>query len=246
MKRKILLLLAAIAFVAVGAQNIQLHYDFGNAFYNDLSGRPQVTTTVEMFKADKWGSTFFFTDIDYFKDGAAGAYWEIAREFRLGKKSRWAAHVEYNGGLTSLKNTTVVSRFQHALLVGPAWNWASADFSRTFSVQALYKYYFKGQNPWNRPFSSFQATCVWGVNTANRMFTFSGFFDCWYDRSVRGNWITITEPQFWLNLNAFRGLDDLHLSLGTEVEISNKFIFDNQGRNDKFYAIPTIAMKWTF
>ena len=36
------------------AQNIQLHYDLGRALYKSLDERPWVTTTVEMFKADKW------------------------------------------------------------------------------------------------------------------------------------------------------------------------------------------------
>lgn len=38
------------------AQNIQLHYDLG---------RKGITSTVEMFKPDKGGSTFFFVDLDY-------------------------------------------------------------------------------------------------------------------------------------------------------------------------------------
>ena len=79
----------AIAMTA-SAQNIQLHYDLGHSFYSDLRTRPNVTTTVEMFKPDKWGSTFLFTDIDYFSDGAAGAYWEIAREFNVTANKQWA------------------------------------------------------------------------------------------------------------------------------------------------------------
>ena len=51
-------------------QNIQLHYDFG---------RNAATTTVEMFRPDKGGSTFFFVDFDY-SPKVSGAYWEIARE----------------------------------------------------------------------------------------------------------------------------------------------------------------------
>ena len=39
-----------------GAQNVQFHYDMG---------RDAATTTVEMFKADNAGSTFFFVDLDY-------------------------------------------------------------------------------------------------------------------------------------------------------------------------------------
>ena len=67
-------------FCGSQAQNVQFHYDLGHNLSKDLSNRPAVTTTVEMFKPDKWGSTFLFTDIDYKNDGAEGAYWEISRE----------------------------------------------------------------------------------------------------------------------------------------------------------------------
>ena len=76
------------AFASVQAQNVQLHYDLGRTLYDDLDSRPSVTTTVEMFKPDKWGSTFLFTDIDYKNDSDVGAYWEIAREFNLSKNKR--------------------------------------------------------------------------------------------------------------------------------------------------------------
>ena len=76
--KKILLLLAVFALsYASRAQNIQLHYDFGE-------NRKLFTTTVEMFKPDKYGSTFFFIDMDYSSDarnvsnGLSLAYWEIA------------------------------------------------------------------------------------------------------------------------------------------------------------------------
>ena len=42
--------------MAASAQNVQLHYDLGHSLYNDLGNRPSVTTTVEMFKPDTWGS----------------------------------------------------------------------------------------------------------------------------------------------------------------------------------------------
>ena len=63
------------------AQNIQLHYDFGRSLYDkDLKGRPLLTSTVEKFHPDNWGSTYFFIDMDYTSEGVASAYWEIARE----------------------------------------------------------------------------------------------------------------------------------------------------------------------
>ena len=58
MKKTFLFVLLMCCFAGVAkAQNIQLHYDLGRAMYNSLEDRPWVTTTVEMFKADKWGST---------------------------------------------------------------------------------------------------------------------------------------------------------------------------------------------
>ena len=61
----------------------------------------------------------------------------------------------------------------------------------------------------------------------------------------------LTEPQFWVNLNTLRGMDGVNLSLGTEVEISNNFIYANWLYNptlshQKFFVNPTLAMKWTF
>lgn len=60
MKKSVLRLIPAFIFAALSfeaaAQNVQLHYDLG---------RKAPTTTVEMFRADGAGSTFFFVDLDY-------------------------------------------------------------------------------------------------------------------------------------------------------------------------------------
>lgn len=243
-----LAILLMAAFSGAIAQNVQVHYDLGHSLYKDLSSRMSVTTTVEMFKPDTWGSTFMFTDIDYKRDGAIGAYWEIAREFNLSKNKQWAAHVEYNGGAgTNLKDGNYVgNRYQHAVLLGGAWNWASKDFSKTFSVQLMYKYYFKNANKGWHPFSGFQLTEVWSTTFAKGLCTFDGFCDVWYDPNVKGKLIMISEPQFWFNLNTLKGMKNVNLSLGSEVELSNNFVYNDKGKNNRFYAIPTIAAKWTF
>ncbi|PTL34341.1 DUF5020 domain-containing protein [Prevotella sp. oral taxon 376] len=248
MKRFLSLSAALIVCSLTFAQNIQLHYDLGRLLHDELSSRTDVTTTVEMFKPDRWGSTYFFVDIDYKGDGVMGAYWEVSREFNLTKNKRFAAHIEYNGGLTSghAADSYYANRFQHVALLGGAWNWHSADFSKTFSVQAMYRYAFKNGHTGARPFSGFQLTEVWGVNFARGLCTFSGFCDMWYDRGVRGNLIVVSEPQFWFNLGALKGWRGVNLSLGSEVEISNNFVWNERGENDKFYAIPTLAAKWTF
>ena len=87
--KKLLLALVIAAFAAtVTAQNVQLHYDFGET-------RKLATATVEMFKPDKYGSTFFFVDMDFggeednmgrAQQGMNLAYFEIARGFKFWKK----------------------------------------------------------------------------------------------------------------------------------------------------------------
>ena len=67
-----------------------------------------------------------------------------------------------------------------------------------------------------------------------------------YDPDVKGNFILLSQPQFWVNLNALKGMNGVNLSLGTEVEVSNNFVFNDKGDNDKFYVTPTLAVKWTF
>ena len=245
MKKTFSLAIVMAAFLSVSAQNVQLHYDFGH-LYDNLDSRPSVTTTVEYFKADKWGSTFLFTDLDYQRDGVAGAYWEIAREFNVSKNKQWAAHVEYNGGLSSDEETWQATRFQHAVLLGGAWNWANSDFSKTFSVQLLYKYNFKNRHYEAHPYSSVQLTEVWSTTFAKGLCAFSGYCDLWYDPAVNGKWIVQSEPQFWFNLNTLKGWEGINLSLGSEVEISNNFVYNDKGQNNKFYAIPTVGAKWTF
>lgn len=247
-KRTALALLLLAAAFHLNAQNIQLHYDLGRALYDNMSGRTSVTTTMEMFKPDRWGSTYAFIDLDYKSDGVMGAYWEVSREFSLSKNKQWAAHVEYNGGLTSgdLSDSYYANRFQHAFLAGGAWNWHSQDFSKTFSVQLMYKYYFANHHTGYGAWNGFQLTEVWGLTFARGLCTFSGFLDTWYDPNVNGKLIVLGEPQFWFNLNTLKGMKDVNLSLGTEVEVSNNFVYNDLGRNNKFYAIPTVAAKWTF
>ena len=138
MKKQILSLLFLASCMTVGAQNIQVHYDFGrNIYTGEEAGRQKVTVTLEQFKADQWGSWYYFVDVDLSSHFTESAYTEISREFNLGKQSPFAAHIEYDGGLS--RNGS----FQQAALVGAAYNGHSADFSKTWSVQLMYKQFFK-------------------------------------------------------------------------------------------------------
>ncbi|RRD60424.1 nucleoside-specific channel-forming Tsx family protein [Tannerella forsythia] len=212
---------------ALQAQNVQVHYDFGRATNDKLGSRPLWTTTVEMFKPDKWGSTFFFVDMDYKSDGVASAYWEISRELKFWK-GPLSAHLEYNGGLPFVKN---------AYLAGPTYSYNNAQFTRGFTLSALYKYIQKANEP-----NNFQLTATWYLHFADGKCSFMGFADWWREPSAVGDFVFLSEPQFWVNLNRFKGVDEkFNLSLGSEVEVS----YDFAGR-DGLFVIPTLAMKWSF
>ena len=242
MKIVFFIAMAFIAAISTNAQNIQLHYDFGRHLYSDEEGgRQDMTVTLEQFKADKWGSWFYFVDIDFSSKFTEGAYTEISREFNLGKQSPFAAHIEYNGGLNRFGS------FQQSALFGPAWNGHSADFSKTYSVQLMYKQFFKSYDN-TKAYASCQLTGVWSTTFAHKACTFSGFIDLWRGEKAEnghGQLVLLSEPQFWYNFNSIKGLENTNLSIGTEVEISNNFIFNTC--NDKsFFINPTLAMKWTF
>jgi hypothetical protein len=96
MKRIFLSCMFVIAYVVTGhAQNLQLHYDLGHSLYDDLTSRPSVTTTFEMFRPAKWGVTFNFTEISTTSARRGRSILGIAREFNLTHNKQWAAHIEY-------------------------------------------------------------------------------------------------------------------------------------------------------
>ncbi len=226
--KKILLFFTMIAFIAsVNAQNIQAHYDFGK-------DRKLVTTTVEMFKPDQYGSTYFFIDMDYSSDarnvsnGLSLAYWEIARAFKWNENQKFMPRAEYNGGVFKLDG--VDSPFipiENAYLAGIERTWASADFSKILTLQANYKYIQDKED------ASFQLTAVWTVQMLNGKLSFLGFADFWKEEMFWGtNYRFLTEPQLWYNFAK-------NFSVGTEIELSNNFV------GKEFVVNPTIALKWT-
>ena len=154
-----LLFVLFMTFTAkVEAQNIQLHYDVR---------RNCATSTVEMFRADSFGSTFFFVDMD-FAPKAIGAYGEISRELCFWKDSKlnWlSAHIEYNGGLSNSFS------FNNAWLVGATYSGHSKDWSKTWSLSAMYRLTpgavgYPGDS-FNHAYHNFQITGVWNLDFFN-------------------------------------------------------------------------------
>jgi hypothetical protein len=194
-----------------------------------MDARPLFTSTVEKFHPDGWGSTFFFVDMDYTGKGVTTAYWEIARELSFWK-APFSVHLEYNGGVAKWGS------FNNCYLLGGTYTYNNKTFSKGYALTAMYKYIQKHRSP-----NSFQLTGTWYLNMAGDLLTFSGFADWWREETSYGKMIFLAEPQFWVNLNRIKGVNEkLNLSVGTEVELSHDF-----GNQDGFYIVPTLALKWT-
>jgi hypothetical protein len=229
MKKILLFFMMTVLISTVYAQNIQTHYDFGK-------DRGYVTTTVEMFKPDKLGNTFFFIDFDYGIPGhdfMSNAYFEIARVLTI-KKSPFGIHGEYNGGFGKIANVDGYFSVNNAWLGGVDYSWNAEDFSKGISLKLLYKEIQKKQH-------SFQITGVWYVNFAKGKMSFTGFADFWkedsdfnFDGTTDATFTFLSEPQLWYNING-------HFAIGTEVELSNNF-----AGMEGFHVMPTLGAKWTF
>ncbi len=214
------------------AQNVQLHYDFGKANDKNAQDRGYLTTTVEFFKPDKWGSTFFFVDFDFNgkSDGMSVSYMEIARNLKIIKDFPVMAHVEYNGGHFGTTGAPGFS-FNHAFIVGGAYDW---KITKGFTLGTMlgYKYIRHTENG-----ADFQATITWFKPFAKK-FLFAGFADLWSEDkwgTDKKQLIFLTEPQIWYALTE-------HFKVGSEVEISNNFV---PGSN-KLEIMPTVAVRWDF
>lgn len=233
MKRTVILamILLLLASVRSYGQNVQLHYDFG---------RKSATTTVEMFRPDTGGSTFFFVDFDY-SPKVSGAYWEISRELCFWNKSKvnWlSVHLEYNGGLS-----TAVGSFNNAWLAGLTYSGHNKDFSKTWSLSAMYKVIPGTSDAMGKSqIHNFQITGVWNLDFFNHWLSFNGFADFWREMMpFQGTeYIFIAEPQLWVNLWNIKGMEKCGLSFGTEVEMSCNF----NGKG--FGVMPSVGVKWTF
>lgn len=223
MKKLVLSLFIFSAVASYAQTNLQVHYDFGE-------GRKYVTTTLEMFKPDKWGNTFFFVDFDFNKsenNNPSGSYMEIARCLKFWK-GPVSLQVEYNGGL-GLLDPGFGYTIENAYLVGLDYGLNNEDFSKTLNLKALYKYIAGVQH-------SAQLTAVWGLHFLENKISFTGFADIWLqDNTALGtSTVFITEPQLWYNFSK-------NLSLGSEVELATNF-----AGNKGLTVCPTLGVKWNF
>lgn len=258
--KRILSLLCGICLctLAINAgTNIQVFYDFGSegtACANQRSNR--VTTTLELFYADNWGSTFSFIDLDYAihrndpNNTPFMAYMEIARCLNFWQNSPakdLSVQVEYNGGVGVWKEpgSNILHGYgiNHAALLGLNYCLHTADYKNIFNIELLYKFIVDDYNKF-RNAAPVQFTFVWNCDdfcTAPGL-SFSGFLDIWGQRTAAGqSWVMITEPQLWYNVG--RWFKCPNLNIGTEIEFSYNF----SGSTSKgFMCNPCLGIKWCF
>ena len=248
---------AGFSLLAVGAfaqTNLQVFYDFGK-------DRGYVTSTLEMFKADDWGNTFFFVDYDHNwkngKDkliGPNSTYMEIARCFNFWGESALAPfslQIEYNGGVGSYYYDQANVRYHAPFVVEKAWLFGvdyflhSEDFSNTLNLKVLYKHWAENEG------TPLQFTAVWGMQNLFGVegLKFSGFVDFWgqkqaFDTNNDGtankktDWVFLSEPQLWYNIGSLFNCPNFNI--GGEVELSNNFT------QEGFMVNPCIGVKWDF
>lgn len=220
MRNKLLLIsLLALACLQTTAQNLQFHWDF-------LEPRNYPTITFEMYNADQWGDTFLFVDLDYDNfENQTCSYMEIRRNFSLGSSTPILVGVEYNGGMYD------GGAIDNAWLAGATYPFALGS---TFcTLTASYKHIMRSSQSANAQITGTWATPIWEDRV-----TFTGFFDLWTEGNMTEDGrkvVFLAEPQLWYNFTQ-------HFALGTEVELSQNFIYGE----DNLQVFPTLGAKWTF
>ncbi|MDZ7725884.1 MAG: DUF5020 family protein [candidate division KSB1 bacterium] len=222
MKKSVFLALSLMV-VSGYSQMLQVHYDMGE-------DREYVTTTLEMFKPDALGATFWFVDMDYNSadqnKSNSLAYWEIARYFTTPfLNEKLSATIQYNDG------TATWGPLHQVWLGGISYPLDLGCI--TLHTDLLYRHMDVSDSP------DWQLTFVWFKPLLQSKVHFTGFFDLWTQDIPQENmdekFIVMAEPQLWYVLNKT-------FSVGTEVEISYNYL----PQYDEWKVMPTVAVKWNF
>jgi hypothetical protein len=235
---KIPIVIAAIFLpISVKSQNVQMHYDFGE-------DRKLYTATLEMFRPDSLGSTFWFVDMDFNFPGKprsiSAAYLEFSREFYIPGLRKHKAfdqltfHIEYNDGFTAYKDTSgtpFAASYNSVFLTGFCHPLTIGKF--VITTQWLCRI------PRGMDVPDFQFTMVWYQPLWKGKLLLTGFADLWSQDKILNpdtkELVFQTEPQLWVMLTP-------KISLGGEVEISKNFPV---GPNE-WEFFPTLGFRWEF
>ena len=229
MKKLFLLLFLPCALWAQNKNifvNAQLHRDFN---------REAFTSTIEIFELDKLGTTFFFTDYDYYSTGQTGSYFELARNFAVLRLKPTIANlsVQYNDGVLDIDGLTG-KQIPRTGLFGVAFS--NITFGQAyFELQGLARQEFGADLGW-------QFTGVWSVPIGHTPFQFLGYLD-WFNHNYRDQpSVILAEPQLLVRSRQW--------AIGSELEISRNYsgaYTKSDGfEYKKWYAHPTLFVRVDF
>jgi hypothetical protein len=237
--RRLALLPFLLTSIIVSAQNLQLHYDFGK-------DRKFITATLEMFKPDTLGSTFWFVDFDHNSnfdyDGdlrsMSAAYWEISREFyipgikKIKGLEQLAFHIEYNDGFATGRDTTnnLMTAFSYNSVFLTGFSYPVKIGNTVFTTMLLCRL------PRGMSSPDFQFTTTWYQPLWKDRILLTGFIDIWsQDRGDKKEIVFQSEPQLWFMITH-------KIAVGGEVEIDKNFPYGP----GKWELFPTLGFRWEF
>lgn len=241
--------------------NLQAHGNFSELMYGKSSSicnnLPLSTFTLEGTGTDRIGSTYFFADfevgnVNNFKNKMlGGSYIEFTREWNAWQDSKaggLSIHTEFDAGVgyggDSWGSANNGWEFKTALLGGLSYSWFGDNWF--VQLQALSRYELKDY--YNCGGAGWQTTLVFSYNPV-RWFTLSGYADFWQNpitdyasmKDIKSFHITV-EPYLWFNIKSW-------FSVGSRLRCTyNNYqgVLANgdYGYDQKFYFVPTIALKW--
>jgi len=249
MRKQLFVIVALVVTGVAKAQvNLQEVYDFN---------RNQMKTTLEMFKNDGWGNTFFFVDIYQTVGSVAPSvfYTEIARSINFWKDTALKSfflHVEYNGGCgIGYENGLGFTGFpiKKAWLLGTEYFFYSEDYANNLTLRVSYKNISGTHSE-----IPMQLTAVWCANDlfGVKSLVLSGFADFWWEdnmwESLGGQntkCVFLAGPQLWYNVGRFFNCDNLFV--GGSVEISYNFTGNGTCPALPGWRVnPASGIKWNF
>jgi len=239
--KPIILVSFLLASCFISAQNFQLHYDFGK-------DRKFLTATLEMFKPDTLGSTFWFVDFDhnsgfdYELRSMSAAYWEISREFyipgikKIKGLENLAFHVEYNDGFAAFHDSDtsksmIAISYNSVFLTG--FSYPVRIGNTVFSTMLLCRLP-RGMNT-----PDIQFTTTWFQPVWKNRILLTGFIDVWSQDKMENREekeiIVQSEPQIWVMITP-------KIALGGELEIDKNFPYGPR----PWELFPTLGFRWEF
>ena len=218
MNYKVHILFYLVFYISiVSAQNLQIHYDFSQ-------DRSYFTSTLEMYRPDERGATFWFVDFDYNEPNSTGAslgYWEIARYFKTTFNKNFSLTLQFNDGVASW------GTLGQAWLAGGVYAFSLNKFS--LSSELMYRQ-IRGSSS-----ADGQLTFVFFVPFLSGRAHFTGYMDIWTqdqmgDRAKKV--IIMSQPQIWYALSE-------KFYIGGEARITKNF-----SPKKGWHLYPTLGFKW--